>query len=163
MLGWSASTSQSTTGLALLPASAGVGGDIPVVSKWVLYRCGTFIVVHFTHLVKTYSPSPQGAVIGRIHVANIEMEGCRHCLPLARSPAALDNATLDAKGYVHDLSVVSRPPLLSQFLRSKGRPSKLGELAWVLHGDERGHGREPWRCVLFDGQRIHMFEILGSR
>src|SRR3989442_6396315 len=103
-----------------------------MVAKWVSDSCGTFIIVHFTHLVKAYSPGLQGAGIGRDHVANIEMECRRHCLPLARGPAGLDNATLDAKSCAHDLSIGRRPTILSHFLRSAGCASILGLLTSVF-------------------------------
>src|SRR6266571_729767 len=109
-----------------------------MVAKWVSDSRGAFTIVHFAHLVKA-SPGLQGAGIGRVRVANIEMKGRRHRLPLGRSPARLDDATLDAKGCVHDLSILGPPLLFSQFLRSEGSLGKLDELAWVFHGDERGH------------------------
>lgn len=118
-----------------------------MVAKGVSDGRGAFFIIHFTHLVEAHSPGLQGAGIRRVHVANIEMEARGHCLPLARRPAGLDDATLNAKGCVHGLSVVGRPPLLSQFLGSEGCLGERDELVWVLHGDERGHRREPWRYV----------------
>src|SRR5439155_21635247 len=82
-----------------------VGGNIPVVSKWIPHGGSAFSVIHLHRLVQRLGAILQRPSMGLIYVRNVDMNRARHRSPFLCRLRQLDGGITDSDGSAGELPV----------------------------------------------------------
>src|SRR5436309_8731170 len=106
-----------------------VGGNIPVVSKWIPHGGSAFCILHLHRLVQRLRAIFESPSMGLIYVRNVDMNRARHRSPFLCRLRQLDGGITDSDGSAGELPVrllgsvdhsrvINRHQKIQQFLGS---------------------------------------------